>query len=76
MYEIANETADVQQSLNNSALHLGIAFGTFCGSLVVQYSSIENNAHVGIIFVILAFMTASVTLHTKHKKLKQQLMNE
>lgn len=76
LYEIANETADVQQSLNNSALHLGIAFGTFCGSLVVQYSSIENNAHVGIIFVILAFMTASVTLHTKHKKLKQQLMNE
>lgn len=72
LFVIAKETSDVQQSLNNSALHLGIAFGTFCGSLVVQYTSIEYNAHFGIIFVVFAFLTASVTLHAKQAKLLKQ----
>lgn len=71
LYEIARETSDIQQSLNNSALHLGIAFGTFCGSLVVQYTSIEYNAHFGIIFIVIAFLTATVSLQRKRKQLQQ-----
>ena len=71
LFEVAKETSDIQQSLNNSALHLGIAFGTFCGSFVVKYASIEWTPHFGIIFVIIALISATVTLKSEKVNLKQ-----
>lgn len=58
LMHVSPATSDIQQSLNNSSLHLGIAFGTFVGSIVVKYGSIEQTAHFGVIFVVLAFVTA------------------
>lgn len=52
------ETADIQQSLNNSALHFGIAFGSLIGSIIIDHSTVESNASVGGIFVILSLFTA------------------
>src|SRR5699024_9910303 len=41
LIQLSPETSDIQQSLNNAALHLGIAFGTFIGSIVTDQLSVE-----------------------------------
>ncbi|WP_345241809.1 MFS transporter [Pontibacillus salipaludis] len=58
LIESAPESSDIQQSLNNSALHLGIALGSFIGSIVIERSSVEHNATVGGIFIVIALATA------------------
>lgn len=55
LIQLSPETSDIQQSLNNAALHFGIAFGTFIGSLVADGFSVEQNAYVGVIFTLFAF---------------------
>ena len=67
LVESASETSDVQQSLNNSALHLGIALGSFTGGFVVENSSIALTPTVGAIFVLLSFGTAYYSL-TKRRQ--------
>lgn len=62
LIRLTPETADIQQSLNNTALHLGIAFGTFLGSIIIDQFNVKLNPFFGIIFVILSFMTASISL--------------
>lgn len=62
LVHIAKASADIQQSLNNAALHLGIAFGTFIGSLLIDHYSVIVNPFVGIIFVILSFISARISL--------------
>jgi len=62
LIEIARETADIQQSLNNAALHFGIAFGTFVGSFVIDHFTVFVNPFVGIIFVALSFISAKISL--------------
>ncbi|MCP3031325.1 MFS transporter [Halobacillus sp. A1] len=54
----APETSDIQQSLNNSALHFGIAFGSTIGAIVIEQSSVIHNASVGGVFVLFALVTA------------------
>ncbi|PFZ97315.1 MFS transporter [Bacillus wiedmannii] len=58
LIEIAPESAGIQQSLNNSALHLGIALGSTVGGVVIEKSSIIYNAWVGGGFIILALLCA------------------
>lgn len=65
LMRISPETSDIQQSLNNASLHLGIAFGTFVGSLVITHASINWNAWVGVAFIGIAFVTALITLRGK-----------
>ncbi|MFC7064044.1 MFS transporter [Halobacillus seohaensis] len=54
----APESSDIQQSLNNSALHFGIALGSTVGAFVIEQSSVIHNASVGGIFVLLALGSA------------------
>lgn len=62
LIELAPETSDIQQSLNNAALHLGIAFGTFVGSFIADHWSLEWNPYVGILFVVFSFVSALISL--------------
>ncbi|MEW9677300.1 MFS transporter [Lentibacillus sp. L22] len=57
------ETSDVQQGLNNSALHLGIAVGSFIGGLVIEQASIEYNPFVGALLVLFALATALISMY-------------
>lgn len=71
LIESAPETAAIQQSLNNSALHLGIAFGSLVGGFVIERTSVVHNATVGSFFIILSLvaiifsMTRKDTLEVK-----------
>ncbi|MCA0170930.1 MFS transporter [Bacillus sp. RAR_GA_16] len=58
LIELAPESSDIQQSLNNSALHLGIALGSSVGAYVIEKYSVEMNATVGGMFILLALATA------------------
>lgn len=68
LIEIAPETAGIQQGLNNSALHLGIAFGSTIGGVVIEQSSVVYNASVGGLFVILALACAVFSVTRKQNK--------
>ncbi|QHT47563.1 MFS transporter [Halobacillus sp. ACCC02827] len=70
----APETSDIQQSLNNSALHFGIAFGSSVGSVVIEQTSVIYNASVGGVFVLIALGTAIFSItRVKPAKRKQLL---
>src|SRR5690625_1513242 len=65
LIESAPETAAIQQSLNNSALHFGIAFGSLVGGVVIERTSVEYNATVGGLFIILALGAALFSMTRK-----------
>ncbi|WNB92560.1 MFS transporter [Bacillus sp. NEB1478] len=65
LIESAPETSDIQQSLNNSALHFGIAFGSMIGGIVIENASVEMNATVGGMLIILALGTAVLSMGKK-----------
>lgn len=65
LIEIAPESAGIQQSLNNSALHLGIAFGSTVGGAVIKTSSVIYNAWIGAGFIILALLCAVFSITRK-----------
>ncbi len=67
LISLSPETSDIQQSLNNSALHLGIAFGSFIGGLVIEQASVEQNATVGSLLVMLAVGAAVVSMYGKEQ---------
>lgn len=66
LVEVSPETADTQQSLNNSALHFGIAFGSFIGGMVIERAPVTHNATIGGLIVILAFVTALISMNGAH----------
>ncbi|ASK60832.1 MFS transporter [Virgibacillus phasianinus] len=70
LIEASPETSDIQQSLNNSALHLGIAIGSLIGGVVIERISIEHTATVGGLLVIVALGTALFSMQESvaHKK--------
>lgn len=70
LFAIAPETSDIQQSLNNAALQLGIAFGTLCGSFIIEARSVNETAHFGIIFVVLSFVAATVTMRKNKQTIR------
>ena len=58
LMELSPKNSDILISLNNSSLHLGIAVGSFAGSIVVDRVSIEYNAIVGGIIIVFCLVTA------------------
>lgn len=62
LIETSPETSDIQQSLNNSSLHFGIAFGSFVGSIVIENISVVHNATVGGVLVVGSLLTATISM--------------
>ena len=67
LIEIAPESSEIQQSLNNSALHLGVAVGSVIGAGIVDTLSVEVNPFAGGIFIILSFITVVISISSKKK---------
>lgn len=65
LIETSPETAAIQQSLNNSALHFGIAFGSLIGGIVIERTSVVHNATFGGLFVIVALAAATYSMTRK-----------
>lgn len=61
----APETAAVHQSLSNSALHFGIAFGSFIGGIVINQTDVVHNATIGGFIVFLGLGAAIFSLSRK-----------
>ncbi len=76
LMQVSPETANIQQSLNNSALHFGIAFGTLIGSFVIDRSSVELNATVGALFVFLSLICGLIAMRGDRKERTASPMNE
>lgn len=72
----APETSDTQQSLNNSALHFGIAFGSSIGGIVIEQSSVIHNATVGGFFVLVALATAYFSITRGRQTYEQEAMQQ
>ncbi|WP_449354562.1 MFS transporter [Virgibacillus natechei] len=68
LIETSPETSDIQQSLSNSALHFGIAFGSFVGGIVVEQASVEATPGIGGIFVIIALVSVFISMAKSRKK--------
>lgn len=62
LIEASPETAAIQQSLNNSALHFGIAFGSFVGGIVVKEASLIKAPLAGGSLVIIALICALISM--------------
>lgn len=67
LIEIEPKTAGIQQSLNNSSLHLGIAFGALVGSAVVERADVHMTSFVGGCIVILSIGTAALSIRASKK---------
>lgn len=59
-------TSEVQQSLNNSALHFGIAFGSFIGGIVIDQTSVLWNPVIGAGLVVFALGAALISMYGRH----------
>lgn len=64
LIEAAPESSDIQQSLNNSALHFGIAFGSFIGGIVVEQTSVLHTPTVGGVLVVFALGAALISIYS------------
>ncbi len=76
LIELAPESSDIQQSLNNSALHLGIALGSSVGAFVIENSSVEMNATVGSVFILLSLAAAVFSMKRGSGNTSTQLNNQ
>jgi len=68
LIEAAPESAAIQQSLNNSALHFGIAFGSFAGGVVVERASILYAPAAGGFLALCALVSALISIKRKRAK--------
>jgi DHA1 family purine base/nucleoside efflux pump-like MFS transporter len=64
----APDTSDIQQSLNNSAAHIGMALGSTIGGIVIERSSVEMNAVTGGILALVALFVGLASMRNKKQK--------
>jgi MFS transporter, DHA1 family, purine base/nucleoside efflux pump len=67
LIENAPESSEIQQSLNNSALHLGVAVGSVIGAGIVDTLSITVNPFAGGILIIFSLITVVISVTSKKK---------
>jgi DHA1 family purine base/nucleoside efflux pump-like MFS transporter len=65
LIESSPKTASIQQSLNNSALHLGVATGSFVGGMVIEHASINESPYAGSILILLSVLTIIVSFRAR-----------
>lgn len=70
----APETSDMQISIYNSALHFGIAFGSFIGGIVVDQATISLNPYIGGLLVAIALVTMFMSLKQKSNAPQKSLV--
>lgn len=58
LIQSAPGTSDIQLGLNTSVLHMGIAMGSAIGGVVVEKASVQYNAWVGAVFILLSLACA------------------
>jgi len=59
---IAPKTSDIQQSVNNSSTHVGMAIGSFVGGVNIDLYDVEINSTIGGMITILTLIVAVVAL--------------
>ncbi|MEN1937036.1 MFS transporter [Paenibacillus sp. 102] len=64
----APDTSDIQQSLNNSAAHVGMALGSTIGGIIIKHSSVEMNAVAGGVLVLAALFVGLASIRNKKTK--------
>lgn len=62
LISIAPKTSDIQQSINNSNTHVGMAIGSFVGGVTIDLYNVEMNSTIGGIIAILTLIVAIATL--------------
>ncbi|THE13036.1 MFS transporter [Bacillus timonensis] len=67
LIEIAPDSSEIQQSLNNSSLHLGVAVGSVIGAGIVDTLSVNVNPYAAGIFIILSFITVILSVNSRKK---------
>ncbi|GIN93086.1 purine efflux pump PbuE [Siminovitchia terrae] len=61
--QIDPDASDIQQSINNSALQIGISLGSAIGGVVLEYThSVISTAHVGAGVVVIALICGIISL--------------
>lgn len=61
--QIDPDASDIQQSINNSALQIGISLGSAIGGVVLEYThSVIGTAHVGAGVVVIALICGIISL--------------
>ncbi|SET96111.1 MFS transporter, DHA1 family, purine base/nucleoside efflux pump [Salinibacillus kushneri] len=66
LIETSPETSDTQQSLSNSSLHFGVAFGSFLGGIIIEQTSVNQNALIGSILIAFSLVTAYLSIKSRY----------
>ncbi|QHS24003.1 MFS transporter [Virgibacillus sp. MSP4-1] len=66
LIDTSPETSDTQQSLSNSALHFGVAFGSLLGGIIIEQNSVEQNAFIGAILIGISLVTAILSIRSTY----------
>lgn len=73
LIQTSPETSDIQQSIHNSALQLGIAGGSAVGGMIISATEeVIYNTWASCIFMVIAFTLALFSISRPNEQLKAQ----